>query len=92
MLKEECDAELLARAVRCHWNVENRLHWQLDFTFRDDKNTSMSKTGGKNLQIIKKIVLAILKMVQTLYGQSLKRIRKSIARNNGIEIEKNFQQ
>lgn len=36
------------------------LHWQLDFTFRDDKNTSMAKTGAKNLQIMKKIVLSML--------------------------------
>ena len=29
--------------ARGHWKVENNLHWQLDFTFRDDKNSSMKK-------------------------------------------------
>ena len=50
------DVKAFARAVRSHWGVENGLHWQLDFTFKDDKNTSMAKTGAKNLQIMKKIL------------------------------------
>ena len=25
-------------AARGHWGVENNLHWQMDFTFHDDKN------------------------------------------------------
>lgn len=46
---------MFGRAVRDHWRVENGLHWHLDFTFKDDKNTTMSKTGAKNLQIMKNI-------------------------------------
>ena len=49
------DADEFERAARGHWGVESKLHWHLDFTFRDDKNTSMGKTSGKNLQIMKKI-------------------------------------
>jgi len=30
------DAPLLARAVRAHWGIENRLHWVLDVVFHDD--------------------------------------------------------
>jgi hypothetical protein len=30
------------------------LHWHLDFTFRDDKNTTMCANGAKNLHIFKK--------------------------------------
>ena len=50
----EEDIEDFERASRGHWGVENNLHWQMDFTFKDDKNTSMAKTGAKNLQIMKK--------------------------------------
>lgn len=55
------------RASRGHWGVEVNLHWHLDFTFRDDKNTSTGKTSAKNLQIIKKIALAILSLVKESY-------------------------
>lgn len=30
------DAEKFMRAVRSHWEVENRLHWCLDVQFGDD--------------------------------------------------------
>lgn len=53
--------ELFERATRGHWGVENRLHWQLDFTFKDDRNTTMEKTDAKNLQMMKKISLGILR-------------------------------
>lgn len=84
------DIENFARAVREHWGVENGLHWHLDFTFKDDKNTTMAKTGAKNLQIIKKIALALLKLVQTLYNCSLKLIRYNLSLSFEKEIEKIF--
>ena len=83
----EGDAEEFERAARGHWGVENCLHWHLDFTFRDDKNTSMAKTGSKNLQIMKKIALSILRLVKESYKLSMKRIRYDLSLDfeNGIE-------
>ena len=73
-----------------HWGVENNLHWQLDFTFKDDKNTTMDKTGAKNLQQLKKISMAILKLVNESYKLSMKRIRYVLSLNYEEEIEKLF--
>ena len=84
----EENAEEFERAVRRHWGVENKLHWQLDFTFRDDKNTSMAKTGAKNLQIMKKIVLSILSLVKSSYKLSMKKIRYVLSLDYENEIEK----
>lgn len=83
----EADADEFERASRGHWGVENNLHWQMDFTFQDDKNKSMSKTGGKNLQTIKKIVLAILGLVKESYKLSMRKIRYDLSLDyeNGIE-------
>ena len=81
------DAELFSKAARGHWGVENQLHWHLDFTFKDDYNTTAEKTCAKNMQMLKKTALAILRIVQTLYSQSLKRIRKTIARDCEKELE-----
>lgn len=60
----KADADEFERAARGHWGVENSLHWQMDFTFRDDKNKSMANTDAKNLQIMKKIAMAILHLVK----------------------------
>lgn len=82
------DAEEFERAARGHWGVEVGLHWHLDFTFRDDKNTSMGKTSAKNLQIMKKIALAILGLVKESYQISMKRIRYELSLDYEKEIEK----
>lgn len=84
----EPDVELFERAVRGHWEIENGLHWHLDFTFRDDKNTSMEKTGAKNLQIMKKIALSILSLVKESYKMSMKRIRYQLSLDYENEVER----
>ena len=72
---------LFSYTIRTHWNVENKLHWQMDFTFKSDDNTTMNKKALFNLQIIKKFCLTILNEVKKEKNKSLKRIRKDIARN-----------
>ena len=82
------EIEDFSRAVRNHWGVENGLHWHLDFTFKDDKNTTMPENGAKSLQIFKKLALAILKMAQCLYPKrtSLKMIRFKLSMTFEQEI------
>lgn len=82
------DAKAFARAARNHWGVENNLHWMLDFTFCDDKNTSMAKNGAKNMQIMKKIVLAVLGIVKQSYKLSMTKIRYKISLDYENEVEK----
>ena len=75
------DIGIFSNAIRKHWNVENKLHWQMDFTFKSDDNTTMNKKALFNLQIIKKFCLTILNEVKKEKNKSLKRIRKDISRN-----------
>lgn len=68
-------------ATRGHWNIENKIHWHLDFTFEQDKNTTMNKKALLNLEIIHKFVLACLERVKKKYNRSLKAIRKHLSNN-----------
>ena len=79
-----------SKAIRNHWNVENKLHWQLDFTFKADENTTVNKKALFNLQIIKKFALNILNQVKEEYRCSLKKIRFQISLNAPEELEKIF--
>jgi len=36
LCSSKLDADPFARVVRCHWGIENGLHWVLDVVFRDD--------------------------------------------------------
>jgi predicted transposase YbfD/YdcC len=70
------DVKVFAKSVRGHWGVENKIHWQLDFTFQDDQNTTMEKHGARNPRTMKRAALAILSLAQSFYdNRSLKRIR-----------------
>lgn len=84
------DIELFSKCVRNEWGVENNLHAPLDIVFKEDKNKTLEKNGAKNLGIIRRIALAILKFVQTYYKISLNLIRTNLAFDFENEIENVF--
>ena len=54
--------EEVARAIRGHWMVES-YHWHLDVTFREDANHTLDKWAAFNLNILKKIAINTLKLL-----------------------------
>ena len=75
------DLALCAGMIRGHWGVENGLHWQLDYTFHFDENSTMDKSAYTNLGLIKKMALTLLKLFQPLLvgHRSLRVLRKMLA-------------
>jgi len=59
-------SEFLASCIRKHWNVENKLHWSLDVSFREDSNRSTNNNAALNLSILRKFALNILKNDKTI--------------------------
>ena len=51
-----------ARAIRGHWMVES-YHWHLDVTFREDANHTLDKAAAYNLNIVKKMALNTLRLL-----------------------------
>ena len=86
----ENDIKTFADAVRKHWGIENNLHAPLDIVFKEDNNTTLEKNGARNLSILKRIALNIIKLVQCFYNISLKLIRYKISMNAEEELEKIF--
>lgn len=75
------DIEEAARAVRGHWMVES-YHWHLDVTFREDGNHTLEKQASYNLNIMRKLSLNILKMIEVGSKKfSLKKKRYAIGTN-----------
>lgn len=62
------DIELFSRSVRGHWSVES-MHWQLDVTFKEDKNHTLNKTAAENQNIIRKWCLTALKQAIFMNGK-----------------------
>ncbi len=74
------DAELLAKAIRGHWNIENQLHWGgvsageassaepplLDVQFSEDGSRIRKDNAPQNLAIIRQIALNLLNQDKTI--------------------------
>lgn len=84
----ELDVDEIARAIRGHWMVES-YHWHLDVTFREDANHTLEKTAAFNLNIIKKLAINTLRIVElTNKKESLKKKRFRISMNVEKYLEK----
>lgn len=71
------DAKLFAYAVRCHWHVENRLHWLLDVVFHEDLSRLRSGAGPQNMATVRHMAMNLLRAPKDKH--SLKVRRKSAA-------------
>jgi predicted transposase YbfD/YdcC len=54
------DAVLFAQAVRGHWHIENRLHWVLDMSFREDECRIRKAQGPQNVAVLRHLALNLL--------------------------------
>ena len=69
-------AEFIAKAIRSHWHVENKLHWQLDVSFNEDYNRLRSGNAAENFALMNKIALNLLKNEKSIrLGVKNKRLK-----------------
>ena len=80
--------KLIANVIRNEWSIENKLHWYLDVCFQEDKNKCYLENSQKNLNIIRKFCLAILKLVKDKYKLSMNSLRLKLSMNFEKELEK----
>ena len=63
--------------MRCHWHIENRLHWVLDVVFHEDLSRLRSGCGPQNMATVRHMALNLLRAANDKH--SLKVRRKSAA-------------
>ena len=61
----EPDARRLLQVARSHWGIENRVHWVLDLSFREDESRIRSGNTSENLAIIRHMALNLLRKDRT---------------------------
>jgi len=62
---------------RGHWAIENKLHWQLDVTFKEDQKRNRTGFSAENLSIVRKIVLNTIQL-QEINSNKKKMSKKKI--------------
>lgn len=65
------DINEFAYAVRKHWAIENQLHWCLDVIFREDAARARKDNSPLNLNVLRKMALALVSKAQ--YGRLSKK-------------------
>jgi len=61
----KAEVETFARAVRGHWGVENKLHWAMDVSFREDQSRARQGYAAENLATLRRLALNLLKREKT---------------------------
>jgi predicted transposase YbfD/YdcC len=61
ILSRYLSAKKFARAVREHWSIENRCHWQLDVTFQEDQCRIRKGNADANFSSLRRAALSLLK-------------------------------
>lgn len=71
-------SENIKNAIRSHWHIENRLHWQLDVSFNEDRCRARVKNEAQSIALIRRISMAYLKKdLTTKSGIKCKRKKAS---------------
>jgi predicted transposase YbfD/YdcC len=66
ILSKYISGRRFAEAVRGHWSIENRLHWQLDVTFQEDQCRIRKGHADANFSVLRRTALSLLKNESTL--------------------------
>lgn len=55
------DPNLLGKAIRSHWGIENKLHWHLDVSFNEDKSRKRDRNAAENYSVVLRLALNLVK-------------------------------
>lgn len=78
------DIERIARGARGHWGIES-MHWLLDVEFKDDLSRYRTGHGAKNMAIIRRFALGLVRS-NTTKG-SVKTRRKTASWNQDFLLQ-----
>ena len=70
------DMERLANGIRGHWGVES-MHWLLDVTFKDDLSRYRTGHGAKNMALVRRFALDLVRHTNTKGSIKIRRKRAS---------------
>jgi predicted transposase YbfD/YdcC len=65
LLSTALSATRFAEVTRCHWGIENQLHWRLDVVMNEDQSRTRRDNGPKNLAILRHMALNVMQKETT---------------------------
>ena len=65
-------------AVRTHWSIENKLHWNLDTILKEDSSRARSGSSPENLNVLRKFCLKLLVQKKDRLSKNKKRFKAAL--------------
>jgi predicted transposase YbfD/YdcC len=62
----EPDSKQIGAAIRAHWGIENKLHWCLDVTYKEDACRVRTDHAAENFNTVRKITLNLLRQDKSM--------------------------
>jgi predicted transposase YbfD/YdcC len=60
-----CNVDKIAKSIRHHWNIENKLHWVMDVDFDEDSCRARTDFGAENFALLRQIAHNLIKQEST---------------------------
>ena len=77
----------MMKHIRQHWEIENKLHWSLDVTFREDESRVRVGHAPENLALIRKMAFNLLRQNKSKKcGAKTKRMLCAMDTNFLLEV------
>ncbi len=79
--------ETMLEYVRSHWGIENKLHWSLDVSFREDESRIRIGHAAENISRIRRLALNLLRQDKsTKVGIKAKRLKACLEQDYLLKI------
>jgi predicted transposase YbfD/YdcC len=59
--RDKADAAQLLQLIRCHWEIENSLHYMRDVTFNEDRCRVRSRNKAQSLAAFRNSAITLLR-------------------------------
>ena len=84
---EKASAEKFGLEIRSHWGIENKVHWQLDVSYGEDRSKVRKDNGPENLTVLKRCTMNLLKAdTKTKAGIKNKRAKAGWSKEYMMEL------
>ena len=80
------NAQILGKAIRQHWSIENQLHWVLDVTFGEDACRIRTGNAPLNMALLKRWSINLLNQ-ETSFKRSIRQKAKRASMDVGYLLK-----